>query len=88
MADTMSNNHEKEEQRPLIETVAQNQVDDMPVQPLGEEYQASNKRIAKNSVALYFRMFFTMIVGFYTSRVVLNALGVDDFGSCGSSRLR
>lgn len=29
---------------------------------------------------MYFRMLFTMVVGLYTSRVVLNALGVGDFG--------
>ena len=29
---------------------------------------------------LYIRMFFTMLVGFYTSRVVLNELGVVDYG--------
>ncbi|WP_370762302.1 lipopolysaccharide biosynthesis protein [Bacteroides clarus] len=39
-----------------------------------------NKRIAKNTLLLYVRMFFTMLVGFYTSRVVLNALGVVDYG--------
>lgn len=42
--------------------------------------QTDNKRIAKNTLLLYFRMFITMGVGFYTSRVVLNALGVTDFG--------
>ena len=40
----------------------------------------NNKRIAKNTVMLYFRMIFTMCVSFYTSRVVLNTLGVEDFG--------
>lgn len=40
----------------------------------------SNKRIAKNTLLLYVRMFFSMLVGFYTSRVVLNALGVVDYG--------
>lgn len=40
----------------------------------------SNKRIAKNTLMLYFRMLFSMGVGFYTSRVVLNTLGVTDFG--------
>lgn len=41
---------------------------------------ANNKRIAKNTLLLYFRMLFMMAVSFYTSRVVLNALGVEDFG--------
>ena len=39
-----------------------------------------NKRIAKNTLLLYFRMLFTMTVSLYTSRVVLNTLGVEDFG--------
>lgn len=41
---------------------------------------ASNKRIAKNAMALYFRMIVTMLVGLYTSRVILRALGVVDYG--------
>lgn len=37
-------------------------------------------RIAKNSFYLYLRMLFTMVVSFYTSRVILKTLGVEDFG--------
>ena len=46
------------------------------------EFSASqnNKRIAKNTLMLYFRMILTMLVSLYTSRVVLNTLGVEDFG--------
>lgn len=40
----------------------------------------NNKRIIKNTLLLYFRMLFLMAVNLYTSRVVLNALGVEDFG--------
>lgn len=40
----------------------------------------NNKRIAKNTLLLYFRILFMMIVSLYTSRVILNALGVEDFG--------
>lgn len=40
----------------------------------------NNKRIAKNTLLLYFRMFITMAVTLYTSRIVLNVLGVEDFG--------
>lgn len=40
----------------------------------------NNKRIAKNTLALYFRTFITMIVGLYTGRVMLHALGVEDYG--------
>lgn len=40
----------------------------------------NNKRIARNTLLLYFRMLFMMAVSLYTSRIVLNALGVEDFG--------
>ena len=40
----------------------------------------NNKRIAKNTLLLYFRMLFMMLVSLYTSRIVLNTLGVVDFG--------
>lgn len=40
----------------------------------------NNKRIAKNSFFLYVRMFFLMLIGLFTSRVVLNALGINDYG--------
>ena len=40
----------------------------------------NNKRIAKNTLLLYFRMLLIIIVGLYTSRVVLNTLGVSDYG--------
>lgn len=40
----------------------------------------NNKRIAKNTLLLYFRMFITMGVSLYTSRIVLNTLGVSNFG--------
>lgn len=41
---------------------------------------SQNKRIAKNTLALYLRMMLQMLIGLYTSRVILQALGVDDFG--------
>ena len=40
----------------------------------------SNRRIAKNTLYLYLRMIITMIVSLYTARVVLLALGADDYG--------
>ncbi len=40
----------------------------------------NNKRIAKNTLLLYFRMLFMMVVSLYTSRVVLDTLGVEDYG--------
>lgn len=42
--------------------------------------QLNNKRIAKNTLMLYVRMLFTMAVSLFTSRVVLNTLGVEDYG--------
>lgn len=41
---------------------------------------SDNKTIAKNTLFLYFRMFITMGVGLYTSRLVLEQLGVSDYG--------
>ena len=40
----------------------------------------NNKRIAKNTAMLYFRMLIIMSVSLYTSRIILNTLGVEDFG--------
>lgn len=41
---------------------------------------SSNSIIAKNTVFLYARMLLVLVVGLYTSRVVLNVLGASDFG--------
>lgn len=41
---------------------------------------SDNKRIAKNSILLYIRMFIMVIISLYTSRIVLKTLGVEDFG--------
>ncbi len=41
---------------------------------------SNNSRIAKNTVLLYFRMLFLMLVNIYASRVILQALGVTDYG--------
>lgn len=40
----------------------------------------NNQRIAKNTLLLYIRMLFMMVISLYTSRVILNSLGVEDFG--------
>lgn len=40
----------------------------------------NNKRIAKNTLLLYIRMLFLMGISLYTSRVVLNTLGIEDYG--------
>lgn len=42
--------------------------------------QQNNKRIAKNTLLLYFRMLLTMGISLYTSRIVLGTLGEVDFG--------
>ena len=44
------------------------------------EISVNNKRIAKNTLFLYFRMLLTMGVALYTSRVALQVLGVSDYG--------
>lgn len=41
---------------------------------------ADTKRLAKNTLFMYVRMLLIMVVGIYTSRVVLDKLGVDDYG--------
>ena len=41
---------------------------------------SSNKRIAKNTIMLYIRMLILMLIGLFTSRVILQALGVEDYG--------
>lgn len=41
---------------------------------------SNSKALAKNTVVLYVRMFFSMLVSLYTSRVILKYLGVEDYG--------
>lgn len=45
------------------------------------DIESNNKRIAKNTILLYFRMIFIMAVNLYTSRVVLQVLGAEDYGT-------
>lgn len=42
--------------------------------------QSNSKRIAKNTLMLYFRQILIMLVSLYTVRVVLNVLGAEDYG--------
>ena len=42
--------------------------------------EQNGKRIAKNTLMLYFRMLFMMFLGLFTSRIVLDALGENDYG--------
>lgn len=44
------------------------------------DVSSNNTRIAKNTIILYIRMCFLMILTLYTSRVVLDALGIEDYG--------
>lgn len=44
------------------------------------EISSNNKRLAKNTLLLYFRTILIMLINLYMSRVVLEALGVEDFG--------
>ena len=45
-----------------------------------QDHSENTKRIAKNTLMLYGRMLFSLLVSLYTSRVVLNILGVEDYG--------
>lgn len=45
-----------------------------------QNQSANNKRIAKNTAFLYIRMLFNLFVSLYTTRAILSALGVVDFG--------
>ena len=44
------------------------------------DYQSSNIRLAKNTLIMYLRMFITVGISFYTSRVILKNLGISDYG--------
>lgn len=41
---------------------------------------ANNVRIAKNTMYMYIRMFAILVVSLYTTRIVFNVLGVEDYG--------
>lgn len=42
--------------------------------------KAANQRIAKNTLFLYLRMSIVLVVSLYTTRIILNSLGVEDYG--------
>ena len=48
---------------------------------MSDNNSIKSKRIAKNTLLLYMRMLFLMAIGLYTSRVILQILGVEDFGT-------
>lgn len=41
---------------------------------------SNNKRIAKNTIYMYMRMLVTLFISLFTSRVIFNALGIDNYG--------
>lgn len=45
------------------------------------KFKTDNKKIAKNTLFLYFRMIIMLVINLYTSRIVLKALGINDFGT-------
>lgn len=44
------------------------------------ESNSDSRRVAKNTIMLYLRMIILMIIGLFTSRVILQALGVENYG--------
>lgn len=50
---------------------------------MSDNHSENTKRIAKNTLFLTIRMLFGMLVSLYTSRIILQALGVDDYGIYG-----
>ncbi len=47
---------------------------------MSTQISENNKRIAKNTLLLYFRMFVMMVTSLFTSRIVLDVLGAADYG--------
>ena len=47
---------------------------------MAKAYTSSNTRLMKNTILLYFRMILMMCINLYTSRIVLQTLGVEDYG--------
>ena len=48
--------------------------------PTAGQLSENSRRLARNTLLLYFRMFLLLLIGLFTSRVVLRTLGVDDYG--------
>lgn len=47
---------------------------------MAETFQIDKKKIFKNTLLLYIRMLILMLTGLFTVRVLLNALGTEDYG--------
>lgn len=45
-----------------------------------EKFQGNNRTIAKNTLLLYIRMFFLILVQLYTVPIILRTLGIEDYG--------
>ena len=43
-------------------------------------FNKANNKIAKNTIALYIRMAITMFISFFTTRLTLEVLGIEDYG--------
>ena len=41
---------------------------------------SANKRIVKNSIFLFARMFVLLLINLFTSRIILDTLGIEDYG--------
>lgn len=44
-------------------------------------FKVNNRLIAKNTFVLYLRMFVLLLISLYSSRLILQALGVEDYGT-------
>lgn len=47
---------------------------------MNETHAQNTKRLAKNTLMLYFRSIFCLVLSLYSSRLILHALGTDDYG--------
>lgn len=47
---------------------------------MSTQFLDNNQRVAKNTILLYMRMVVLMLIGLYTSRVILQSLGVENYG--------
>ena len=47
----------------------------------GGSISENSRRIARNTILLYFRMLVMLVIGLFTYRVILKALGVTDYGA-------
>lgn len=56
------------------------QADDKMINNMLIQTSQNNKRIAKNTMLLYVRMLFSMLISLYTSRIILQTLGIEDYG--------